>query len=156
MFFKKKKLIKYASVYISNKYEQIIIAPRYINKAGVIYEQENCRIVDIGISTLELGIEVIKCMNLFTLKDTNLQNTKLTDWPSFKHSKSKSVKAFEQEYIHISIDSSNGYNQTIEMEGFPQKNSELTIKSTISFYAKKEEIGKRVMKIFEACSTRKI
>jgi hypothetical protein len=38
MFFKKKKLVKQVSVYISDKYEQIIIAPQYMNKAWIVYE----------------------------------------------------------------------------------------------------------------------
>jgi hypothetical protein len=156
MLFKKKKLAKHTSVYISDKYGQIIIAPRHINKSGVLYEQEICRTVGKSISTFELGTEVIESMNLFTLKDINLLSVKLTDWPSFKHGKSKSVKAFEQEYIHISVDSCNEYNLIVEIEGFPYKDSELTIKSTISFYADKEEIGKRIMKVYEACFTRKV
>ena len=83
-------------------------------------------------------------------------NTKLTDWPSFKHSKSKSVRVFEEEYIHISVDSCNEYNLIIDIEGFPHKDSELTIKSTISFFADKEEIGRKLMKVYEACATGKI
>ena len=156
MFFKKKKLAKRSSVYISEKYDQIIIAPRHINKAGVIYEQEHCRRITKSSSALELGTEVIESMNLFSLKDINLREKKRTDWPSFKHSKSKSVRAFEQEYIHISVDCCNEYNLIIDLEGFPYKDSELIIKSTISFYADKEEIGERILKVYEACLTRKI
>jgi hypothetical protein len=156
MLFKKNKLAKRCSVHISAKYEQIIIALRHVNKAGIIYEQENCRTIPKSSSVGELGIEVIENMNMFSLKDVNLRDTKLTDWPSFKYSKSKSVRAFEQEYIHISIDSCNEYNLIIDIEGFPYKDSELTIKSTISFFADKEEIGKKIMKVYEACLTRKI
>jgi len=156
MLFKKKKLAKHCSIYISDKHEQLIIAPRYINKAGIIYEQENCRIMPKSISAEELGREVIECMNMFSVKDVNLLDTKLTDWPSYKHSKSKSVRAFEQEYIHISVDSCNEYNLIIDIEGFPYKDSELTIKSTISFFADKENIGKKIMKVYETCLTGKI
>lgn len=156
MLFKKKKLAKHCSVYISDKHEQIIIASRHINKAGVMYEQENCRILHKSASFSELGKEIIENMNMFSLKDNNLRETKLTDWPSFKHSKSKAVSAFEQEYINISVDSCNEYNLIIDIQGFPYKDSELKIKSTISFYAEKEEIGKRIMKIYEACLTGKL
>jgi hypothetical protein len=156
MLFKKKKLAKHCSVYISDKYEQIIITPRHVNKAGIFHEQQNCRIISKSTSVQELGTEAIESMNLFSLKDVSLRDTKLTDWPSFKHSKSKSVRAFEQEYIHISVVSCNEYNLIIDTEGFPFKDSELKIKSTISFYADKEEIGKRIMKVYEACAAGKI
>ncbi len=156
MIFKKKKFAKHSSVYISDKYEQIIITPRQINKAGIIYEQENCKTISKSTNALELGTEVMISMNQFLFKDINLRNTKLTDWPSFKHSKSKSVRTFEQEYIHISINSCNETNLIVEIEGFPYKDSDLTIKSMISFYADKEEIGRRILKVYEACLTRKI
>lgn len=156
MIFKKKTFAKHSSVYISDKYEQIIITPRQINKAGIIYEQENCETISKSTSALELGITVMRSMNQFSFKDVNLRNTKLTDWPSYKHSKSKSVRTFEQEYIHISVDSCNENNLIIEIQGFPYKDSELTIKSMISFYANKEEIGSRILKVYEACLTRKI
>lgn len=156
MLFRKKKLAKHCSVYISDKHDQIIIAPRHINKAGIIYEQENCKTLSKSTSFSELGTEIIDSMNLFSLKDTNLRETKLTDWPSFKHSKSKSVRAFEQEYINISVDSCNEYNLIIDIEGLPNKVSELKVKSTISFYADKEEVGKRIMKVYESCLTGKL
>lgn len=151
MLFKKKKLTKHCSVYISDKHEEIIIAPFHINKAGIKYEQENCRTMSKSINVEELGREVIECMNLFSLKDVNLKNKKKTDWPSFKHCKSKSVRAFEQEYIYITIDGCNEQNLIIEIEGFPFKDSELTIKSSISFFSDKGEIGKKIMKVYEAC-----
>ena len=153
MLFRKKKLAKHCSVYISDKHEQIIIAPQLVNKAGIIYEQENCRTMPKSAIFSELGTEIIDSMNLFSMKDTNLTAAKRTDWPSYKHSKSKSVKTFEQEYINISVDSCNEYNLIIEIEGSPYKNSELKIKSTLSFYADKEEIGRRIMQVFEACLT---
>lgn len=159
MFFKKKKLAKRVSVYISEKYDQIIIAPRHINKAGIIYEQENCKTTTRAISAEELGTVVMESMNLFSLKERtapNLRDAKLTDWPAFKHSKSKSVKAFEQEYIRIYIDSCNEYNQVIEIDGSPYKDSELEIKSTISFYADKDKIGERILKVYQACLTGRI
>ncbi len=156
MLFRKKKLAKHCSVYISDKHEQIIIAPRHINKAGIIYEQENCKTLSKSTSYNELGTQIIDSMNLFSLKDKNLRETKLTDWPSFKHSKSKSVRAFEQEYKYISVDSCNEYNLIIDIEGLPYKDSELKVKTTISFYADKEEVGKRIMKVYEFCLTGKL
>ena len=110
----------------------------------------------ISTNALELGTAVIDCMNLFSMKDLNLREHKQTDWPSFKHSKSKSVRAFEQEYLYISVNSCNESNLIIDVEGFPHKDSELSIKSSISFYADKEEIGKRIMKIYTSCLTRKL
>lgn len=156
MLFKKKKLTKHCSIYISDKHEEIIIAPFYINKAGIKYEQKICRTIPKSISVEELGLEVIECMNMFSFKDVNLKDKKLTDWPSFKHCKSKSVRAFKQEYIYISVDGCNEHNLLIDIVGFPYMDSDLTIKSTISFFADNGEIGKKILKVYEACLVCKI
>ncbi|MBO9702231.1 MAG: hypothetical protein J7604_18625 [Sporocytophaga sp.] len=155
-FIRKKKLVKRITVYVSDKYQQIIIAPRNVNKAGIIYEQESCEVFDKGITDKALGEGVINNLNKFSFKEQSLQESKLTDWPAFKHGKSKSVKAFEQEYINISINGCNEHNMIIDIEGLPYRDSQLTIKSTISFYADKGEIGKRIMKVYEACISGKI
>lgn len=156
MLFKKKKLAKRCSVYISDKHGEVIIAPQHVNNAGIFYEQENCRVISKPFDTEELGRVVMECMDMFSLKDANLRNTKITDWTSFTQSKSKSVRAFEQEYLYISIGSCNKNNLLIDIEGFPNKDSELTIKTTISFFADKNEIGKKVLKVYETCLTGKI
>ena len=101
-------------------------------------------------------MEVINNLNLFTLQEWNKQNLKLSDWPAYRTSRSKSVRTFENEYISISVDSLNNYNLVLEIRGYPFKDSELTINSTISYAAEKEEIGKRIMKIYEACITGQI
>lgn len=156
MLFKKKKLAKHCSVYISDKHKQIIVTPRHINKAGIIYEQDNCKTLPISANFSELGTLIVDNLNLFSMKDKNLRATKRTDWPSFKHSQSESVQAFEQAYIHFSIASCNEHNLNIDIEGSPYKDSELKVKSTISFYADKDEIGKRTIKVYESCLTGKL
>ena len=160
MFFKKKqdktKLIKRISIYISDKQKQLIIAPKHENDAGIIYEQDKCLVTENPMNLSELGKEVINYLNLFSIKDVNLRDTKSSDWPAFKNSKVKSIREFKQEYICISIESVNNSNLILQIEGKPYNGSELTINSHISFHANNEEIGKRVMKIYETCLTRRI
>jgi len=156
MIFKKKKLVKRCSVYISEQHQQIIIAPSHINKAGIIYEQEICKTLPKSASFTELGTEVIECLNLFSMKDKNLRETKPTDWPAYKLGKSKSIRTFENEYIWISIDGCNENNLLINIEGAPYIDSELKVIATISFYADKEQIGKRIINVFEACLNKKL
>jgi hypothetical protein len=156
--FRKKEvdLIKRISIYISLKHQQLIIAPLNSNNAGTIYEQEKCFISDYPIDTNELGSQVTNHLNIYSIKDKNLYNAKASEWPAFKHSKVKTIKAFEEFYIRISVHSVNSSNLILEISGVPSNNNELTVNSSISFNAKSSEIGKRVLKVFEACITGKL
>lgn len=155
ILFRDRKLIKRCSVYISEVYDEIIIVPKSVDKSGVIYEQAKCVVLSKGCALEVLGEEIMKAMNRFQYKETDRTKFKLTDWPAFKHSKSKSVKSFEKEYISISLDGCNSSNLIFSVEGIPFKNSEVNIVTSVSFYAKNEGIAQKIMKVYTACLTRK-
>ncbi len=148
---KSKTLTKSISVYISDKHKHLIIAPMHENEAGIMYEQKTCFNIDYPIDLGDFGREVIKSLNEFSIKDTNLRDSRRAEWPAFKHSKSKSINSFEAEYIKIFIRSANDSNLVLTIEGRPFKKSELTINSTISFHADKQELGHRIDEIFKVC-----
>lgn len=148
---KSNNLTKSISIYISDKHKHLIIAPRHENDAGIMYEQKTCFSADYPIDLADLGAEAIKSLNQYSIKDTNLRDSKATDWPAFKHSKSKSVASFENEYINIFIRSANDSNLVLTIEGRPFKTSELTINSSISFHADKQELGQRINEVYKAC-----
>jgi hypothetical protein len=149
-------LTKSISVYISDGHKHLIIASMHQNGAGINYEQKDCFTADYPIDSTEFGNEVIKNLNQYSVKDTNLRESKKTDWPAFKHSRSKSVTGFENEYINIFIRSANDSNLILTIEGRPFKTSELTINSSVSFHADKQELGQRINEVYQACLTRVI
>jgi hypothetical protein len=146
-----KEIIKRVSLYISDKEQQIIIAPIYRNNAGIYYEQETCTTVKYPLDYVILADEIINHLTLFALKDKNLRDEKLSDWPAYKASKLKSVKTFEKSYLKIEIAGANEANIILVFEGVSLLDHDLTIKSSISLYANKTSIGKLVMKIYSAC-----
>lgn len=160
MLFKRKSvrhpLKKEISVYISDKHNHLIIAPRFENKAGILYEQPICFATNELTNYDSLGTAMISNLNLFAIKDANLRDAKLDDWPAFKHSLVKTVKAFEQDYIAIYVSSANKSNLILLIEGLPYKESKLTIKSTISFHAELKDLGERLMEVYQACRTKRI
>ena len=160
MFFKRRskvvELKKRTCVYVSDKHKHIVIASLSQNDAGIIYEQNTCRSVDLPVDVAELGALIINSFDEYSVKDANLRDHKASEWPAFKHSKSKSVKAFEQDYIRISIDGANEKNIILLFEGQPHKNSELTVNASTSYYADTDEIGQRLFSVYEACLTGKI
>ena len=153
---KKSDLRKRTSVYISNSLSHIIIAPQFITDSGIFYEQDASITIDLPIDDSTLGSEVIKSLNLFSKKAVNLRAKKPSDWPAFKHSKCKTILKFEEDYIFISIESANDSNLILVVEGYPFKDSDLSVKSTVSFYADKGQIGEKILKVYNACLTGKI
>lgn len=156
MLFKKKEnkgLNKRLAIYISDKHQHIIIAPMHMNKAEITYEQETCTVLGLKVSSFDFGAEVINNLNLFSIRDVNLRDKKTTDWPAFKHSKSKSIISFESDYIYILVECKNESNNTLSIRGIPYVSSEISINSIVSIHADKSEIGEKVLKVYEACST---
>ena len=153
---KENALTKSATVYISDKFKHLIIAPRHENYAGILYEQKDCFASDYPIDLTAFGEEVIKNLNLYSVKDSNRRDSKSSDWPAYKHSKCKTIVSFEKEYISIFIRSANDSNLILILEGRPFKNSELTVNSCISFYTDKENLGSRINEVYQACLIGKI
>ena len=153
IFGKKKKLIKNCALYISDKHNHLIVAPRIENKDGLNMEQENSKGFDLPISEEDLGQEIINAMNLYKFVNIGLEGKKISDWPAYKASKSKSMKAFENDYVYIGISNQNDGNLIMDIEGKPNQNSLYWVKSSISFYADKSEIGKQILETFKICKT---
>ncbi|MDX1651902.1 MAG: hypothetical protein R3277_05385 [Brumimicrobium sp.] len=153
IFGKKRKLIKNCALYISDKHNHLVIAARMENKDGLNMEQENSNGFDLPISEEDLGQEIIDAMNKYEFADIRLEGKKMSDWPAYKASKSKSIRAFENDYMYISISNQNEGNIIMDIEGRPHQNSLFWVKSTISYFADKSEIGKQLMQTFEICKT---
>jgi hypothetical protein len=152
MWFKNKntnqKLTKSVTVYLSDLHRQIIIAPRYATNDRVLYEQDICTLLSYPIDCLQLGSEVLRNFNMFALKDKNLRDQRLTDWPAFKYSKMKSVKAFEKTFTGIEIYGNNESNIIISIQTPIISDSDLLITSSISVNASKEAIGNLIIKVY--------
>jgi len=141
--------IKSVTIYISDLKRQIIIAPRYFNNAGILYEQDTCTLLTFPVDYFQLGNEMLRNFDMFTLKDQNLREYKLTDWPAYKCSKLKSVKSFKDLYHRIDIDGNNESNIIISIESPVSGDKDLFIKATISTSNRKEAIGELVMKVYQ-------
>ncbi|RYE28228.1 MAG: hypothetical protein EOP48_33720 [Sphingobacteriales bacterium] len=125
------------------------------NHAGIWYEQEECLSCDFPISDLVLGEYALKHFHLFNIIDKNLREHKSTDWPAFRHSKMKTVRGFEADYIRVSVTGLDENNHTLRIEGLPYKDSDLSVTSMISAHTEPINIGDRINKVIEVCLTGK-
>ncbi len=153
---KTKNHIKSVSIYVSAKHGQIIFAPISKNFAGIMYEQDECFSCDYPIPDLLLGEYTVKYLDLFNIKDKNLREHKSTDWPAFKHSKVKTVRGFETDYVGVSVTGLDENNHTFRIEGVPYKDSDLLVTSMISAHTERINIGDRINKVIEVCLTGKL
>lgn len=154
LFKKEKKLAKSVSIFISAEKQQLIIAPQYLDNRGLYIEQKQCFTYPFPINSRQLGNELTNALNMFHYEDKMAEITKKSDWPAYQVSKSKTIKAFEKEYIYISIHSENNSNLILTIEGLPYPGSLLNVNSTISYHADANELGKRVLLVHEACKNK--
>ncbi len=156
MLFKRSKnpqLKKSVAVYISYLHGKIIICPRHQNNAGIRYEQDLCSLLALPVEPSTLGDEVLRNFHLFSLKDKNLRDQKKSDWPAFKFSTLKTVKAFEESYFFLDVSGNNESNLILTIEAPFTDHEGLFIKSIItSAPTSKKEIGERIIKVFETAS----
>jgi hypothetical protein len=154
MFFKKSnkdlRLKKSISIYVSHHHKQIIICPKYINDAGITYEQEICTLLTFPIDYATLGDKVLRNFNLFAIKDRNLRDRKISDWPAFKSSQLKTVKSFENEFLSMSVYGNNESNIILSIEAPLSGHDDITVNSNISSSPSyKEAIGERIIKVYD-------
>jgi hypothetical protein len=144
------KSYKYIKLYISSKYEQIIIAPHYFNEDGLIFEQNACYTYSIDIDNDTLGIKINDALNKFTFsKKRDFSKDKISEWTAFVHSKLKTIKSFIENFRAIPITDENGYlNFGIEYKKTDNYGGYVKNILKIPNDSKKSDIGKAIRKIF--------
>lgn len=155
---KSKRLVKSSLIYISNSKKELIIAPQFKDKSGVLIEQEECFVYEYPIDHVKLGYELFRCLNLFFYKNEIIRPEKASDWPAYKHSRYKTMKAFKKENVRISVKSLNTSNLYLEIIGDPYEKSLLTINSIVPCYLDgklddkgAKELGSTIDLVYQAC-----
>ncbi len=154
----KKNIMHYAHVFISKNEEIAIIVTLHFNgQGGILYEDNDPVVLSSPLESFTIGQELLSALRKTTILQLNSSaRPKLTDWPAFKASKSKSVRQFEQNFIQILVSGANETNLVYVIDGEPFKDAELHITSSISSGTPPAEIGKRVLSVFLACRDRQI
>jgi hypothetical protein len=154
----KLKVIKSVSVYISEKYSEIIIAPQSKeSKAGYTFEQEECEVIDLESPPEIIGEAVKRNFNKFNISENKTVSGKMADWPALKNSKEKTKVGFEKNYIRLYISGVNEYNYSYNIKTVLNYPSEIELTTTISSSSENIDLGNRILKIFNSdiCERRK-
>lgn len=152
----KTEFAKMVAVYLCVEKKSILVTPFFINDSWVYHEQEEIETLDYDISDENFGEAIKRNLDKFRVKEDDLTKRKLTDWPSYKASGLKTVKEFEKKYLRISISGANEANLILDLDADMKSKYEINLRTTISAYAKCEEIGFRLRKLHIAQLERKI
>ena len=146
----KKQFPHMITVYLSNEYDKILIAPIFVDESWIRYEQEEIETLSFDVNDETLG-ESIKCnLNKFAKKNADLRKRNKKDWPAFKASKLKTVKEFESKFSRISISGLNEANLILAFDAETKSKNEIDLRTTISAYADNNELGDRLRKLYRA------
>ena len=147
----KLKVVKSLSIYISEKYSEIILAPQSKeSKAGYNFEQIECEVIDLKSSPEIIGEAVKRNFEKFNVCENKSGTGKITDWPALKASKEKTKVGFEKNYIRFYISGTNEYNYSYNIETVLNYPSEIELTTTISRSCENIDLGNRILKMFNS------
>jgi hypothetical protein len=130
--------------------QPFIIAPLHFNSAGIYYEQDLPLKVPRETAGA-LALQLRHALELFSLKEANLRQHKLTDWPSFRASGSKSVRSFREDYLRIDVRSVNEAEQRYIALVQPKAETDITLQATLNFYESNDEVERLIHRLLDCC-----
>jgi hypothetical protein len=93
-----------ATVYVSSASRKIIICPNTTIEKGFYVEQEAPFSMSWDSSREAIGQSVWEALLLFCrTPGLNPRSRKKTDWPAYRTSGAQSVRAFEEEFVRVSV-----------------------------------------------------
>jgi hypothetical protein len=141
-----------AHLYFSEQQGKVIIAPCFANDAGIYYEQETPIVLPFTCPPAELGFQADAALVALDVKDKNLKDVKLTDWPAYKASKAKSVKQFQAEYVLINL---HTFNANLFADARPRGSERIDVRAYVpgAPVTKRQagEWGNLLMQVYRCC-----
>ena len=93
-----------ATVYVPRSLKKIIVCAHNTIEKGFLYEQDDPVSMPSDAPNEILGQSVWEALlRLRYTPGVNLRSQKKTDWPAYKASGCKSVRAFEDEFVRVSV-----------------------------------------------------
>ncbi len=94
----------FATVYASSASRRIIVCPNLSVEKGLYIEQEAPISLAFDSSFDNLGQSVWDALLLFSSSPgLNLRSQNKADWPAYRVSDAKSIRAFEEEFVRMSV-----------------------------------------------------
>ena len=125
-----------------------IFAPT--NGGGGLYcELAQATLLEPPLDSVELGCRARAALIAFdTELPQDLRNRKATDWPAYRISGKKSVRAFEHAATRVTIET---INTILRLEAWPTHNGEAFVGGFLSPCAEHSEMGALIKRLVACC-----
>lgn len=151
-----KQFPKMIAAYLSKEYNQILVAPYYVDESWLRYEQEEIDVFSYDVDNKILGDSIKENLNKFKAKNQDSETKNKKDWPAYKASKLKTIKEFESKFQRIAISGLNEANIILAFDAETDSKDEIHLRTTISAYAENDILAERLRKIHKAQLDKKI
>lgn len=152
------KYRQYASVFVSRQDETaIVVTLHYNGRGGLLFEDECPTVLKGPLEAATVGQETRTALRRTQIRlPVSFANAKPKDWPAFQASKLKTIRQFEQNYIHLSLSGANEANLVYEIQGYPEKDAELKVLTLISSGTSPDRLGEKIIRVYQACRDRQV
>jgi len=140
-----------AHIYIRRDAGRAILVTVHTNQDGIGFEHDTPTTIESPIAPDRLGDVARSAASATDKRDKQLRNMKPTDWPAYRSSGAKSVRQFQEEFIALQMAAANDSNLVYVITGRPVQGYALEVSASIASSAPASEIGKLVMRVYEAC-----
>jgi len=123
----------------------------HVNKEGVYYEDDESLVVDNWRKKAALVGPLCTALEKFSLREEDFRHRHKTDWPSFRASKCRSLREFQNLYLCINVTALNKADILYDLYAQPRGERDITLHLTINQNAPGDEIERQVLKLFNAC-----
>jgi hypothetical protein len=93
-----------AHAYIPRSNSDYVLAAVAVNDDGIRYEQDIAVRIPQASPPAELGQQVLDFVSQFASKHRNLRNYKKSEWPAFRASGLRTIRAFETDYDCVVVE----------------------------------------------------
>jgi hypothetical protein len=138
----------HTSLFFSQGENKIIIAPVYELGVGLFCEQEIPTVLPFDSPVEEIGQRAKASLLLYEKAIKDLRNLKESDWPAYKISGARSLKAFKANYIGIWIQT---INANIRVEGIPKRSEQIFVGAYIAPACDGSILGALLLQIYQCC-----
>jgi hypothetical protein len=145
---------KHARVYLHREGSRLIVATVHTTQDGLLVEAEGPLSLTKWTDE-DLGGSVTLALEQSTTVTQDLRKAKPADWPSLKVSGEPSIRSFQSRFIQIDLSGANEANLVTMIDGIPEGNAGLTIRTSVAFHASPVEYAQRITQVYHACRDRR-
>lgn len=130
--------------------DRVIVAAAYQSAAGICHEQPEPALIQGPPSAARLGDAFQTAFRKFSMKDTNLQGMRKSDWPAYRASGSRSLKEFERTFRPMTCHGLNASNATVQASVAYPPCPELELSIAFNPLLPSEVVGERLLRLLQA------